>query len=290
MNAIVKNYNISDIKIKKDIKLCLVSDFHFSNKLDDLRFNKVLENIKNNKPDYICISGDFIDSSNVLEDKKVYDKSINYLKSLAEISKVIFTLGNHDICKIKNKKITYYLNDNWIKDICKIKNVIFLNNDIYEDNFIRFIGYAAYFKYYKKFNEDEKLLIKDFNKKIPNIKDDKFNMLLSHSPVRILSYKSLNNINALKNVNVILSGHMHNGLTPNFIDKIWKSNRGLVSPHRYFFPNNARGIKRKEINNHDIFLIISGGVTKVHSLAPKMLHFLNGFYKPEVVYIKLGNN
>lgn len=286
MKLIVKNYDINNKKVN-NIKICLVSDFHFSHISSIDKFNIVLENIKTNKPDYICIVGDYIDCTNMLEDEVIYDRSIKYLKSLSNISKVIFTLGNHDICRLNSKKRIYDLNKNWIKDLTSIKNLVFLDNNTYEYNNIRFIGYSAPFKYYRKFNEDGNLLIEDFNRLIPNIKNDKYNILLFHSPIHIFKNKCLNSINELKNVDMILSGHMHNALTPNFIGKLWKSNRGLISPHRYLFPNYARGIKKKIINNHDIYLIISGGVTKVHEVAPKPLHFLDKLYNPEVNYINL---
>ena len=281
MKKIVKNYEISDNKILKDIKICLVTDFHLSHISNDKKFKLVLESIKKTKPDYICIVGDYIDSINVLEEKELYNKSINYLKQLASISNVIYTLGNHEVTKILgNKKREYYLNDKWISDINKIDNLIYLNNNIYEDGNIRFIGYVPPFKYYDKHNEDKNLLISDYNSKI-KIKNDKYNILLFHSPIHIL------NDSVISNINLILSGHMHNGLTPNFLDKIWKSNTGLVGPHNTFFPKTARGIKNKIINTKEVYMVISGGVTKVHEVSSKIFHFLDKFYMPEVDYITL---
>ena len=292
MKLIVKKYNIDNEKLAKKVSICVMSDFHFSHIIDDKRLNLILDSIKKNKPNYICIIGDYIDSANMLKDKIIYDKSVNFLKKLCMKTKVIFILGNHDICTINNKKRRFYLDKKWINEISKIKNFIYLDNNIYEDDNMRFIGYNASFRYYSKKNEDKKLLIKDINnnlKNINNLKNDKYTILLFHSPIHIFSDDLLNKTNLIKDVDLILCGHMHNGLTPNFIDKLWKSNKGLVSPHRHFFPDNARGIKRKYINNHDIYLVISGGVTKVHEVAPKMLHFLNKFYNPEVAYIDLKN-
>ena len=287
MKLIIKNYEINNKKVN-NIKICLVSDFHLSHISMDSKFNMVLEDIRNKKPAYICIAGDYIDCTNMLCDKEVYNKSINYLKKLANISKVIITLGNHDVLKLdKMKRRKYYYADNWISEVKSIKNVIYLNSDIYEDNNIRFIGYEAGKGYYERFNENKKILVKDFNKKFKDINNDKYNVVLFHSPIHIFSKYCINNINIMKNIDMILSGHMHNALTPNFIDKLWKSNRGLVSPHKYLFPNNARGIKKKYINGHNIYLVISGGVTKIHEVAPKIFHFLDKLYGPEVTYIDL---
>ena len=288
MKLIVKNYSITNKKILRKLKICLVSDFHFSNKIMDIKLDLLYDNLKKTKPDYICIAGDYVDCANFLEDKTIYNKSINYLKKLANITKVIFTLGNHDTSKIiSNKKREYYINEKWINDIKSINNLIYIHNDVCEENNIRFIVYNPPHKYYKKFNEDQELLIKDINRVIPNVNNNKYNILICHSPIHIFKNNSIYNINIMKNIDMVLSGHMHNALTPNFVDRIWKSNRGIVSPHRYFFPNYSRGIKKKKISDHDIYLIISGGITKVHEVAPKAFHFLDKLYGPEATYIDL---
>ena len=281
MRLIIKDYEVKSRKILKDIKICLVTDFHLSHISSDIKFNLVLENIKKVKPDYICLVGDYIDSINILEEKNLYSKSTDYLKKLASMSKVIYTFGNHDVTKIiSKKKRDYYLDKKWINELKKINNLFYLNNDYYEDDNTRFIGYVPPFRYYDKYNEDKSLLIKDYKNKI-KVDDDKYNIILFHSPIHIL------NDNIIDNINLILSGHMHNGLTPNFIDKLWKSNTGLVGPHNTFFPKNARGIKKKIIDEKEVYMVISGGVTKVHEVSAKIFHFLDKFYMPEIDYITL---
>lgn len=292
MKLIVKEYDVCNKKISEEIKICLVADFHLSHISSDKKVKLVIDDINNKKPDYICICGDYIDCTNMLEDKHIYDKSILYLKRLSKISKVIITLGNHDMVRmLKKGKHKYDRNKGWLNEISKLKNVVFLDNEIYEEKNIRFIGYVAPYKYYYgKKHENEDVLICDYNKLNFNIRDDYFNILLCHSPIRILNNKLFNEIPSLEKVDIIMSGHMHNGMLFNYMDKIVKGNRGIIGPHKSLFPNNARGVKTKIIGNKEIKLIITGGITKIQEVAPKILHFLDKLYNPEISYINLKNN
>ncbi len=289
MKLIVKEYNIYSKKILDNKKICLLADFHLSHISSDNKIKLVINDIREKSPDYICICGDYIDCTNMFEDKSIYDKSILYLKELSKISKVIFTLGNHDITKmLKRHKHKFDINKKWINDVSTIPNVIFLHNKIYQEKGIRFIGYVLPYKYYydKKW-ENESILIKSYNKYISAIDSYKFNILLCHSPMRIFNDNVFNNIPDLKKIDIILSGHMHNGMLFNYMDKIWKGNIGLVGPHKKLFPSTSRGIKTKFINGKEISLIVTGGVTKVQEVAPKIIRFADKLYNPEVSYINV---
>jgi len=90
MKIINKNYNI---KGSINTNIVLISDIHYYNKKDLIHLNKVLDNIKKIKPDFICIPGDLTDESNVYDEKYL----VEWLNKLANISKVILTLGNHEL-------------------------------------------------------------------------------------------------------------------------------------------------------------------------------------------------
>ena len=62
---ITKNYNINNNKIKKDIKIAILSDIHYSDTFKLKRMNQILKKLEQNNPDYICISGDIIDKTNI---------------------------------------------------------------------------------------------------------------------------------------------------------------------------------------------------------------------------------
>ncbi len=91
----------------------------------------------------------------------------------------------------------------------------------------------------------------------------------------------------MKLINLILAGHIHNGMLPNFISKMLPNNIGLIAPNKSLFPDNARGIVTKQIDDHEIVMIINGGVTKIQETAPKILHFADNLYNPQIDYIKI---
>jgi len=148
------------------------------------------------------------------------------------------------------------------------------------------------FTYYHnpKNEESSNILIEDFNKNINKIDNNKLNILLCHSPIKILTKEVIKNIENLKNIDIVLSGHMHNGMIPNILDKVFPKNKGLIAPNRTLYPDNARGIKKITVDNKKITLLISGGITKIQDSAPKIFHFANFFYKPQLEYIKITKN
>ena len=50
----------------KETKLALISDIHFNDKYNRKIFTKILKQISNNKPNYITIAGDILDTSNTM--------------------------------------------------------------------------------------------------------------------------------------------------------------------------------------------------------------------------------
>ena len=286
---ITKNYSISTSKINKSITICLFSDIHYTNTIKLSKLNEIKESIVNNKPDYICIPGDVIDNTNILDNSVKYFNLMNFLKEIGELAPVYISLGNHDTLKITNKTHQYDNNKFWNQDLTKY-NINILKNEIKENKNIRFIGYNPSYNYYynKEKKESLEILIKDFRKKIKEFDNKKLNILLCHSPINIINKELYNNINSYKNIDIILSGHMHNGMIPKAIDNIYPKNRGIIAPNRTLFPDNARGIKNIKIDNKEINLIISGGVNKIQKCAPKILQLGNVFFETQIEYIKIN--
>ena len=84
-------------KITKDITLIHLADIHFNKETKDKKLDKIKEEIYKNNPDYVLITGDTIDESSVLKDKIKIKKLLIFLTDIATHSKVIISLGNHDI-------------------------------------------------------------------------------------------------------------------------------------------------------------------------------------------------
>lgn len=261
--------NHYEISKKYNKKIALFADIHYSQNYSSNIFQKIIKNIKDNKPDYICIPGDIIDDASIIESKEI-NYLIDFIKELSKISKVILSFGNHDQVIIKGHKAYYKDTTKFFKKLNKIDNVYFLDNQNITIDDINFVGYHKEHSLFKKY---ENL---DMTEDLKNITDklikNKYNILLSHSPINILNYNL--------NFDLILSGHMHNGLVlPIFKNGV----NGVVGPYSTFFPKECRGIIKKDKTT----LIINGGIIKISNSASFILKPLNHLYKKHIDYINI---
>lgn len=277
MIDIVKNVIVSN-KVKNKIKVVLLSDIHFSKYFIVDNLELIKNSIKKLEPDYICIAGDTIDEISVVYDVKKINILTSFLTDLAKISKVFISLGNHDIRD--NQDLLYF------KDL-KADNLYVLNNSYYIDKKLVINGYNMPIEYYYNSvqGKDAKVMYQDLLKNKDNLyfSDKLFNISLIHSPINLLD-KDVSNY--LKKCDLILCGHMHNGLVFRWLDKLVKNNYGLVSPSKGFFPNMARGYKKVGDSN----IIISGGITKLSNSSGKILRVFNRIYPISINYIEILEN
>ena len=111
---------------------------------------------------------------------------------------------------------------------------------------------------------------------------NKYRVLLMHSPVCI---KNNEIKNKLSKYDLILCGHMHNGVILPGLDELLKNNGGLIAPRKGLFPKYARGIiKDKNI------VVISGGITKIARCVNIPFRWLNIFFPMSINYITITND
>ena len=67
-----------EFKSTENIKIVHISDIHFSDNFNLKNLDLILENIKMQNPDYICITGDLIDKTNIKNES--IEKYIDWLK------------------------------------------------------------------------------------------------------------------------------------------------------------------------------------------------------------------
>lgn len=265
MRIVNKKYNINSNLNKKII---LISDIHYYSKNDIPRLNKVLDNIKKINPDYICITGDIIDSSNVYD----FNLLIEWLNKLVNVSNVMMVLGNHEFYVNKSNGI-YKLNAEYINQLNMIDNLYFLDNKSMIIDNINFIGITLPIEHYMYNGEDKE----EFKKYIKNIKTNNkyYNVLLCHSPINICEKEIIEKTN----VDLVLCGHMHGGVVPRFLRPLFVS-KGLISPQKKLFPNYAYGNIKIENKN----VIITSGI-KV--LSESHFYLLRNVFSSEIVEIDL---
>lgn len=264
---IVKNI-LSSKKLKKDITFIHIGDIHYNETTSTKKLEYIKYAIEDAHPDYIFITGDLLDRPKITKNKEKIKLLVSWLNSLGNIAKVFISLGNHDIILEEDYKFFNKLND--------INNIYVLNNQSYEDENVFISGFTLPTNYYYNIekHEDEDALLEtlqnNFNL-VTNLPKKKYKVALIHSPI-LLSEKKV--IEKLKEYDLILSGHMHNGLILRILDKIIKNNYGLISPDKRLFAKNTRG----KIKTKYYTIIITGGITKLSPSSTKILSKLNGLY------------
>ncbi len=264
---IVKNI-LSSKKLKKDITFIHIGDIHYNETTSTKKLEYIKYAIEDAHPDYIFITGDLLDKPKITKNKEKIKLLVSWLNSLGNIAKVFISLGNHDIILEEDYKFFNKLND--------INNIYVLNNQSYEDENVFISGFTLPTNYYYNIekHEDEDALLEtlqnNFNL-VTNLPKKKYKVALIHSPI-LLSEKKV--VEKLKEYDLILSGHMHNGLIPRILDKIIKNNYGLISPDKRLFAKNTRG----KIKTKYYTIIITGGITKLSPSSTKILSKLNGLY------------
>ena len=270
-------------KANKDITLIHLSDIHFNKNTNIKMFDKIKEEVYKNNPDYIVITGDTIDNPKIIKDKIKIKKLLLFLTDLGNITKVIISLGNHDLYKEEDLKFFKNLND--------LKNIYVLDNDTYIDELIFISGVTLPTKYYYNITKDEskEILIehlKKYKKLINNLPVNLPKVSLIHSPIRLTDKEVLS---YLKDYDLLLSGHTHGGMVPKILDKFFKPNQGIIAPNKRLLPDVARGKVINRMPNKDVTLIINSGTTKLSSHSAKILNKLNFVYNIDINKIIITN-
>lgn len=268
-----------EISKKNNITLAVLSDIHYHRNYHHKRLEQIYDNIAHHTPDYICIVGDLIDQGNVLEEKQIKNQFFEWITSLSMLAPVIISIGNHDIT-VEKPAIIHHESKELLKELAFIQNVYVLNQSSILFGNICFLGYnPPYTYYYQKPYEKVEPYCMDLDTQMQkHLHPECYQILLCHTPVYI-THPSVKRSVVLQNVDLVLSGHMHNGLVPFPL----RGNRGLISPFKKPFPKYARGYFQLDKTN----VFISGGVIAFSNVSPKIFHPFNIFYPISISYLKI---
>lgn len=276
----VRYVSLYNEKVSKNLKIIVIGDVHISNLVSLKKLELLKKQILNEKADYIVFTGDLIDRVEELDDASSLSKLRDLLGFSSTVSKTIVILGNHDY--IHRGNYSSYLEE-YSKVIRSIEGVTLLDNEIYSDSNIWFMGYTETAKYYGKEEYDYKVFYDDLVKReslYKNIDKSLPAIALTHSPE---FSNDMENVNLLKDYDLIICGHTHDGCVPFGFGNF---KRGIINPKRKFFPKNVRGLRKIG----DGYILVTGGVVKVSKVAPKLLHPLNHLCPVQMDVITLSQN
>lgn len=270
------------LKEKAKINIKLFADIHFCSSFDSKKLELINKVLNDKKTDYICIPGDIIDSTTFLKNNnKKKEELLNWFKYLGKNYKTFISLGNHDYSKRECKNWYNDDNNDFWQEVAKISGINLITNyTSYEDDKIIIRALDPTCKYYSdNFKKEDSNILKEKlllqQKYLKKLNPNKVKVLLIHSPIHMTNKEILP---LIKDYDLILSGHMHNGVVPPILDGIIKGNKGLIAPNKTLFPDNSRGIKEIDIDNKKVYLIITGGITKIQECASKLLRPFNHLY------------
>ena len=286
--ARIRESTFYNANVKRDIRIVSIGDIHISQNVELEAIDKILKVIEELKPDYICLLGDIIDSPTELTyEKRLLELEV-LIKSCNNIANTFIIIGNHDFYYDKDSN-TITLSHIW-EDYDKLDNVYLLKDKSFTDDNIFIGGYMQKGDaYYSKENNKEDPMNyyidlgghQDLYKKLPS---DKFKLFLTHSPEPI---QSVMNQNLLKDYNLIITGHYHNGVVPSFLEWAVPKNKGLLTPRRTVLPNEARGVVKLDTGT---YLIYNGGWTNIPNTANSIYKPLDVFFNRDIDLTTVTNN
>ena len=159
----IANLNIETDKIQKNVKILLVSDIHAENVTQDFHVNKILNVIRQEKPDFVIIAWDLMNKPNA--------SYVNYFSAFKSIkdTPIFAVMWNHDV--MWNTEI--------VKNIPNKSEIKFLNNESIEIDGIQIIWLVD--KSLRK-NQNVNEVIDTINL---DEESDLFSILVTHQPISL---------------------------------------------------------------------------------------------------------
>ena len=220
---VVRRYRFSSEKIKKPIRMVMLSDLH--NYQYGRENSELLAAIDKAAPDMIVIAGDMITAAK----KEKFDKTLTFLKALRDKYPVYYAYGNHEQ-KIELYKGTYGdMGERFAKGLREAGIEPLHNGHVMlPDRGIAIYGLElerAYFQRFTKKNMPDTYLDELLGKKDEGC----YTVLLAHNPDYFPEY-------AKWGADLVLAGHVHGGIVRvPFLG-------GLISPSLRLFPKYDGGL------------------------------------------------
>lgn len=212
----ITNYTVNSADADRDFKIVHLSDFHSK------PFKTVLKKTKEQSPDLICVTGDYVNHH-----EKNKQKMLDYAKELVKIAPVYYVTGNHE------RRL-----ENFDRLMLELEGCGFhvLLNEIAQTEFCTILGLdenQANFEDYEA-RKNGTFEYKDMSGYFDELANSgKFKLVLSHYPENFEGVKEMNY--SQYDFDLQLSGHAHGGqwIMP-FIGPLFSPGQGVL-------PKYARG-------------------------------------------------
>ncbi len=237
---VVRHYDITSDKLKKDVTFCLLSDLH--EKSYGVGNRKLIDTIIKENPDAILIAGDMITGQNShhLTDS---EPALSLIGELSKHYPIYAADGNHEykmlLCGGELKKVY----DKYQKDLADLGVVILHNTGTYiEDLNMEIHGLEMGYEYYRKFhkaNMEPEYMNGFFG--VPC--SERFQLLIAHNPIYFEEY-------CRWGADLTVSGHVHGGIARiPFLG-------GVLSPALILFPKYDGGLFKRD----NRYMVLSRGL------------------------------
>ena len=262
--AYITNFNINTNKITRDRRILSLSDFHLTGDKGFEHLKEIKSKTDMTKISHIVMPGDIVNDVNELKDNKFRDSVLQALSDFAEDKHVFLSAGNHDQMTLNNKKWQrgdYSLLQETIKQLPKFH--LLKNGERITVNDITYSAFSPDYSYYEDEDKERKDLeaesdyeeafMKNYNANL--FDNNTFNILLTHEPQSIIKLSTKKGSCIQDNTDLVLSGHMHDGMLPHFF-KRFCGNMGIISPQMQLLPKYAHGT----VEVGDTTFVINGPV------------------------------
>lgn len=220
---VVVAHQFTDARIRKKCRAVVIADLH--NKCYGKENEKLLASIREQKPDFILVTGDIMTA----KPGKSLDIAIHLIKELAGECPIYYGNGNHEHrLKLYPEKYgdmaAQY--DTALRDlgVIRLENA----NVSLEEYGICVFGSEIDRFYYKRFGIQP--MAEDYLPGIlGNPRENSYNVLLAHNPDYFPQY-------AAWGADLVLSGHVHGGMV-----RVPLIGKGVVSPNVRLFPQYDGG-------------------------------------------------
>lgn len=198
-------------------KIVHISDLHSKSFGDKQR--RLVDKIKSNKPDFIFITGDFVDARNYNE-----EPCFDLIKGINNIAPIYYVIGNHEARSGRSEEFCNKLSKLGVK----VLKDNYLDVKIGEDRINIFGIFDTSIKVRDSMNKIETSLSEKLNK-IGSIRENEFRILLAHRPEYFKKY-------AEAGFDITFCGHAHGGQ--------WRLPivGGLMAPGQGKFPKYTSGL------------------------------------------------